>query len=223
MRKLIITAMAATQQLLSSFLIMFDDVPTKYEKKAAKKRLRELTPYKRNVSQRYGKPTTNLQANPILQHILRDDNRAYMHHSTHLHPSQFFLLAERLKDLILWPRMREDGRRPIRRGHSIHHNHFHRLFFCLKWLNDGVFYRTRETEVGWGKSSLQEDCEHVLIAIVEGLEDELVWPDEAERAQLAVAYEGIFHGCIGIGDVKEFQIKNIKIALRREGRGVGKK
>jgi hypothetical protein len=119
--------------------------------------------------------------------------------------------------------MRADGTRPVRQGHSIRHDHYHRLFFCLKWLNDGVFYRTRETEVGWGKSSLQEDCEHVLIAIVEGLEDELVWPHEGERAQLAVAYEGIFHGCIGIGDVKEFQIKNIKIALRREGRGVGKK
>ena len=65
-------------------------------------------------------------------------------------------------------------------------------FFCLKWLNDGVFYRTRETEVGWGKSSLQEDCEHVLIAIIEGLEDELKWPDEEERAQLTVTYEGIF-------------------------------
>jgi hypothetical protein len=93
MRNLIIAAMVATQQLLSSFLIMFDDVPTKHDKKASKKHLRELTPYKRNVSPRYGKPTTNLQANPILKHILRDDNRAYMHHSTHLHPGQFFLLA----------------------------------------------------------------------------------------------------------------------------------
>jgi hypothetical protein len=70
MRKLIVAAMAATQQLLSSFLIMFDDAPTKYEKKAAKKRLRKLTPYKRNISPRYKRPTTNLQANPILEHIL---------------------------------------------------------------------------------------------------------------------------------------------------------
>ncbi len=66
MRNLIVAAMTATQQLFSSFLIIFDDVPTKYDKKASKKRLRELTPYKRNVSTRYGKPTTNLQANPIL-------------------------------------------------------------------------------------------------------------------------------------------------------------
>jgi hypothetical protein len=93
----------------------------------------------------------------------------------------------------------------------------------LKWLNDGVFYRTRETEVGWGKSSLQEDCEHVLIAIVEGLEDELVWPDEAERAQLAVAYEGIFRGCVGIGDVKEFQIKKYKDNVKERRSWSGKK
>ncbi len=49
MRNLIVATMAATQQLFSSFLIIFDDVPTKYKKKASKKRLRELTPYKRNI------------------------------------------------------------------------------------------------------------------------------------------------------------------------------
>ncbi len=68
--------------------------------------------------------------------------------------------------------------------------------------------------MGWGKSSLQEDYEHVLIAIVEGLKDELKWPDEGERAQLAVAYEGIFCGCIGIRDVKEFQIKKYKDCVK---------
>jgi hypothetical protein len=171
---------------------MFDDVPTKYEKKVSKKRLRELTPYKRNVSPRYGRATTNLQANPILEHILWNENRAYMHNSTHLHPGQFFLLAEHLKDLILWPWLRADCSGQNRLSHSVQHDHYHRLFFCLKWLNDGMFYRTRETEVGWGKSSLQEDCEHVLIAIIEGLEDELKWPNEEERAQLTVTYEGIF-------------------------------
>jgi hypothetical protein len=51
------------QQLLSSFLVMFDDAPMKYEKKVAKKR---------NVSLSYGRPITNLQANPNPQtHPLR--------------------------------------------------------------------------------------------------------------------------------------------------------
>jgi hypothetical protein len=49
MHNLIVAATAATQQLFSSFLIIFHDVPTKYDKKASKKHLRELTPYKRNV------------------------------------------------------------------------------------------------------------------------------------------------------------------------------
>ncbi len=49
MCNLIVATMAATQQLFSSFLIIFDDVPTKYKKKAPKKRLRELTPFKHNI------------------------------------------------------------------------------------------------------------------------------------------------------------------------------
>ncbi len=31
----------------------------------------------------------------------------------------------------------------------------------------------------------------MLIAIIDGLEDELKWPDEGEKAQLAVVYEGV--------------------------------
>jgi hypothetical protein len=46
----------------------------------------------------------------------------------------------------------------------------------------------------------------VLCAIVEGLEDELQWPGVDCRAELANVYPGIFHGCIGVGDVKEFQV-----------------
>jgi hypothetical protein len=150
MRKLIAAAMAATQQLLSSYLVMFDDVPTKFEKKAAKKRLREFTPYKSNVSPRYGRLTTNLQANPILEHILRDENRAYMHHSTHLHPGQFFLLTERLKDLILWSRLRADGSRPNRLGHSIHHNHYHRLFFLSEMVERRCVLQNQGDRSGLG-------------------------------------------------------------------------
>ena len=77
--------------------------------------------------------------------------------------------------------------------------------------------------MGWGKSSLQEDCEHVLIAIVDGLEDELKWLDEEERVLLAVAYEGGFRGCIGIGDVKEFQIKKYKDCVKERRSWSGKK
>ena len=54
--------------------------------------------------------------------------------------------------------------------------------------------------------SLQCDLEHVLRAIVEGLEDELQSPGVDRRAELTNVYPGNFHGCIGVGDVKEFQV-----------------
>jgi hypothetical protein len=40
-------------------------------------------------------------------------------------------------------------------------------------LNDDLFYQSQETETGWCKSPLQEDLVHVLMAIVEGLDDHL--------------------------------------------------
>jgi hypothetical protein len=42
-----------------------------------------------------------------------------------------------------------------------------------------------------------------LKAIVEGLEDEVQWPD-VKRQQLAAVFPGVFHGCIGVADVKEY-------------------
>jgi hypothetical protein len=77
-------------------------------------------------------------------------------------------------------------------------------------LNDGNFHRTREGDFGWSKTSLQWDLEHVLHAIVEGLDDELKWPNEQRRQELANVYPGIFNGCIGVGDVKEYQVVNYK-------------
>jgi hypothetical protein len=82
-----------------------------------KKRKRELTPYKRNVPVRYDRPATALVPQPVLNNLLADENRTYMHKHTHLHAWQFFTLADILKDLIEWPRMREDGTRPDRTHH----------------------------------------------------------------------------------------------------------
>jgi hypothetical protein len=41
---------------------------------------------------------------------------------------------------------------------------------------------------------------------VEGLEDELEWPDAEKRQELAAVFPGMFHGCIGLADVKEYQV-----------------
>ena len=96
-------------------------------------------------------------------------------------------------------------------------------YFCLRWLNDGNFHRSREAEAGWGKSSLQEDLVHVLTAIVEGLEQEIQWPDENRRRELANIFPGIFRGCIGVGDVKEYQIEKPKDRIKEKRSWSGKK
>ena len=221
---IVVAATICIHQLITAFTIVFDDVKTKSEERIRKKELREITPYKRNLSMRYGRPTSFLEPIPSLERILDHINRPYMLNVTHLHSWQFFQLAHCLKDYILRPRARRDGTIPNNRSHKRHKfDHYHRLYFCLKWLNDGNFYRTRETETGWGKSSLQEDTVHVLKAIVDGLDDEIKWPDAERRQELAHVYQGIFKGCVGIADVKEFQVVKYKDTDKERRSWSGKK
>ena len=70
-----VAAIIVAHQLLAAYAILFDDVPTKFEQKSRKKRERELTPYKRNLSVRYEMPTTNIILQPVLNHLLTDQNR----------------------------------------------------------------------------------------------------------------------------------------------------
>jgi hypothetical protein len=86
-------------QLLAAFTIIFDDVPTESEARAAKTCRHELTSYKRNLSVTYGWPTTNLVHVPLLECILQDVNQPYTMDVTPLHGWQFFLLANYLKDV----------------------------------------------------------------------------------------------------------------------------
>ena len=221
---LVAVAAICIHQLLLSFVLLFDDVPTSSEARAAKRRRRELTPYKRNLSMEYGTPTTNLEHVPHLERILQDINRPYMKDVTHLHGWQFFLLADCLKDLIERPRLRPDGTRPVNNIHKkCKLDHHHRLQYCLKWLNDGNFFRTREAEIGYGKSSIHEDTVHVLQAIVEGLDDELQWPDAEKRQELAATYPGMFNGCIGVADVKEYQVVKYLDPVKERRSWSGKK
>jgi len=216
----LVAAIVACQQLLAAVMIIFDDIPTRYEARVDKKRRRELAPYKRNVSQKVGPPETELEPFRVLDDILIDDNREYMKKITHLNSRQFFLLADRLKDCIERPRVNHAS---VKVGPTPKHDHYHRLFFALKWLNDGNFHRTREAEFGWSKTSLQRDLEHVLHAIVEGLDDEMKWPDEERRQELANVYPGIFNGCIGVADVKEYQVVKFKDPIKERRSWSGKK
>jgi len=220
---LFLTLVAAAHQLICSFYILFDDLPTVQEKKRDLKRKRQMTPYKRNVSCRYSTATSALVAKDCLGGILEDSNRAYMKSVTHLHEWQFFALAEKLKDLILHPRLRPDGTRPKVRCKPLKFDIYHRLFFVLRWLNDGMYYRSRETDTGYAKSSVHEDLVHVLHAIVEGLDAHLSWPDENHRRELALVFPGILNGCIGVGDVKEYEIEKPKDSIKEKRSWSGKK
>jgi hypothetical protein len=91
-KMLVAAAAICIHQLLVSYFIIFDDVPTASEARAAKKHKRELTPCKRNLSVEYGRLTTNLEHVLHLERILQDMNRPYMKDVTHLHGWQFFSL-----------------------------------------------------------------------------------------------------------------------------------
>ena len=219
----VIACVAAVHQLITAYSILFDDLPTAREKRLAKKRQREVTPYKRNVSARYSTPISLLEPRNCLADVVKDSDRAYMKKLTHLHEWQFFALAEKLEPLIIHARQREDGSRPEVRRRPLKFDHFHRLYFCLRWLNDGFFHRSREVETGWCKSSVQEDLVHVLTAIVEGLDDHLTWPDADRRQEFARTFPGILRGCIGVGDVKEFEIEKPKDSMKERQSWSGKK
>jgi hypothetical protein len=90
-------------------------------------------------------------------------------------------------------------------------------------LNYGLFYRSKEADTGYAKSSVHEDLLHVLQAIIEGLDEQLTSPDENCRRELAAVYTGILRGCIGAGDVKEYKIKKPKDSVKEKRSWNGKK
>jgi hypothetical protein len=102
-----LTFVAAAHQLICSYYIFFNHLPTVKEKKQGLKRKRDLMPYKHNVSCRYSTATNPLEPKNCLADLLQDSNRAYMKSVTHFHKWQFFELAKKLKDLILPPRLCE--------------------------------------------------------------------------------------------------------------------
>jgi hypothetical protein len=148
---------AVAHKSISSYYMFFDDLPTVKEKKRLLKRKCDLVPYKRNVSCRYSSATNPLEAKNCLAELLQDSDRAYMKSVTHLHEWQFLELSKKLKDLILHPRIRSNGTRPEGHRKPPKFDHYHHLLFVLRWLNGGLFYRSREADTGYSKSSVHED------------------------------------------------------------------
>ncbi len=64
---------------------------------------------------------------------------------------------------------------------------------------------------------------HVLMAIVEGLEEHMKWPNEQHREELANHFKGIFHVYIGVADVKEYQLVKFKDPVKERCSWSGKK
>jgi len=58
---------------------------------------------------------------------------------------------------------------------------------------------------------------------VEGLDEHLSWPDENRRHELARVFPGILNGCIGVGDVKKYEIKKPKGSIKEKRSWSGKK
>jgi hypothetical protein len=126
--------------------------------------------------------------------MLHDIGRPYMRNVTYLHGWQLFMLADHLEQLILQPGLQADGTNPDDQTKKkyIKFDHIHRLYFCLVVEQRKFLQNPR-------KASLQEDTVDVLQAIVEGLDDELQWPDAERRQEIANVFLGI-----GVADVKKY-------------------
>ena len=124
---ILIVVIACVAAVITAYSILFDDLPTTREKRLAKKRQREVTPYKRNVSACYSTPISLLEPRNCLADVVKDSGRAYMKKLTHLHEWQFFALAEKLEPLIIRARQRDDGSRPEVRQRPPKFDHFYRL------------------------------------------------------------------------------------------------
>lgn len=104
----------------------------------AMKRKCELTPYKHNVSCRYSTPLPPHETKNSLSEILQNSNKTHIKLVSHLHEWQFFQLADKLKDLIIRPRLWDEGTRPQGYRKPPKVDHYHHLLFALCWLNEGL-------------------------------------------------------------------------------------
>ena len=145
--------------------------------------------------------------------LLRDPARNYSKYLTNLYGWELLQLADHLKDKIeanretYWRQNRRRRRKTNRyRKGKCKHDYVHRLFYCLDWLANGGTMMQFEFKSGWSKSSMNEDIPHILLCIIEGLDDEIKWPDTEERTMLANLNNLVFKNCIGIADIMESPI-----------------
>lgn len=152
-------------------------------------------------------PSEPLEKRIRINDFLKDPARGYCKIFTSLEGWEFFTLADHLSPSINSSRANPNNLS----GSRIKFDHYNRLYFTLYWLTTGAEYRQMEFYFGWCKSSWDKEIQHVLSAIIKGLDCFLQWPNSEERAIMANRFSGIFKGCIGIIDAWETPIMKPKI------------
>lgn len=144
----------------------------------------------------------------LFQQVVSDPQRGFMKVFTSLEMWEFNALLEHLRLRIEAPRLRAKSKRRRRAKLGT----AERLFCALSWIKGGDSFRKLECLFGAAKSSINADLRHVLKAITAGLDEELAWPDEAERLSLMSSFTGVFAGCVGIMDCTEHCIQRPQLS-----------
>ena len=195
-RKLIF-ALAGAATVLS---VVLDSFFSDEDKKSSKKVRKEYLKHMKNNPTINERPAAeSLEARIDITDMLKDPNRNYCKVLTSLDGFEFISLADYLKPFI--EKSRNDHSKPM--GNKMKFDHYNRLYFVLFWLATGLEYRQMEFFFGWSKTSIQKEIKHILLAIIEGLDHFMQWPNENERAAMASTYDGIMKNCIGIIDATE--------------------
>jgi hypothetical protein len=189
-------AVAAVQQFVTAVYALLFDTPTFHEKRVTKKRKREETSCKRNVSVRYSSQSSPYKKSCWMKIV---------HTCTNLPTFRLGNFSSLVRGFTCL--LRDQGKVKWNKVLIANMITFTICSFALNGSTMATSFWTREVESGWGKSSIHRDTCHVLQAIVGGLNDELQWPDVNWWREMASIYNGIFQGWIGISDVKEFDIE----------------
>lgn len=147
--------------------------------------------------------------------LVADENRGYCQKLTHMYSWEIEALLDKCKPYIEAPRCtswRPQPKGDNKRGRKPKYDAMNRLVLVLEWLSSGDNLAKMEFEHSYAKTSLDEDKKHVLKAICKALDDQIVWPNAAERVFLSSTYSGIFENVVGIYDCTEWYFKKSKDA-----------
>ena len=87
-----------SNSLITHELFFEDDHEAKRRKVINEER--ELSHFRRNLTETFGSPTVALEPIEVLHNLLKDPARRYIGKLCHMESWQFFLLADRLRPLI---------------------------------------------------------------------------------------------------------------------------